>query len=376
MTDSGGAPPRPTPNSRHNAFDWASEHDQGTNIIQVVTALLKRWKLLVGLPFGLAFVVAIISLILPSSYQATTSFVPEKSSAGVRLPGGIAGIATQFGIDVPGSTGTSSPQFYADLLRSRTLLDQMLQTRFPDPRRNATSDTAQLLEILEVYARTETRRLEKGRKRLNEAMSVTFDRQTGVVSLTVETQHPALTADISNLFVQLLNRFNLESRQSNARALREFVQGRVAESETELGEAEEALQRFHEQNRRFDQSPELQFRADQLQRQVRIREEIFITLRREYEEARIQEVNDTPLITVIDRAVTPDKRSHPKRRMNVFVAFFSGTVIALLLTFAQDYTRRARERDADDLDDLSDQWARLKSEIRSIARSRRADSSA
>src|SRR5438132_8548828 len=52
---------------------------------------------------------------------------------------------------------------------------------------------------------------------------------------------------------------------------------------------------------------------------VDIRQEVSLTLRREYETARIEEVNDTPVITVIDPPVPPHERSSPKRLLLVLM---------------------------------------------------------
>ena len=55
------------------------------------------------------------------------------------------------------------------------------------------------------------------------------------------------------------------------------------------------------------------FEEGRIRRQVEIRQEVYLTLRREYETARIEEVNDVPIITVVDAAVPPVEKSWPKR---------------------------------------------------------------
>lgn len=189
---------------------------------------------------------------------------------------------------------------------------------------------------------------------------------TGIVSLSTETHYPALSADVANLFIDLLNRFNLETRQSNAQERRRFAEERVADAERELLEAEEELKRFLERNRQFQGSPELSFQYERLQRRVRIKEEVLTTLRRSYEEARIQEVNDTPLITVIDRAVPPEKRSSPKRKLNVVLAFFLGGMLGVFGAFGREFVERARERDEEEFQELASRWAAIRAQLRSL----------
>ena len=335
------------------------------SLLQFTNVLLKRWKLVAGLPLGAAFVAAIMSLLIPAKYTAVATFVAETESSVVTLPGGLAGLASQFGVAVPGG-GANSPQFYADVLESRTLRDQVLQADFPDPRTETRGDSAALLDIFEIEGESEARRLEAGRKALDEVLTVRVDNVTSIVSLSTETHYPALCADIANLFIDLLNRFNLETRQSNAQERRRFAEERVADAERELREGEEELKGFLERNRQFQGSPDLSFQYERLQRQVRIKEEVLTTLRRSYEEARIQEVNDTALITVIDRAVPPEERSSPKRGMNVMLAFFLGGMLGVFGAFGREFVERARAREKEEFDELSSRWAAIKAELRSL----------
>ncbi|UCF18249.1 MAG: hypothetical protein JSU87_09810 [Gemmatimonadota bacterium] len=348
------------------------DDDEGyeVSLLELANVLLKRRRLVVGFPVVAAVLMAIISLILPTKFTATTTFVPESESEGLSLPSGLAGLASQFGVAIPGG-GANSPRFYSGVLESRTLRDQVLLAMFPDPRSQAPEDSATLLEILGVEGRNRTRRLEKGRDRLEEMMSVMVDNETNIVSVSVETRHPALSAQVANLVIDLLNRFNLETRQSNARERRRFTGERLSEAENELQEAEDVLQEFLRRNRQFSGSPELTFEHERLQRQVTIKQEVLTTLRRSYEEARIEEVNDTPVITVIDHAVAPDKKSSPKRKLNVVLAFFVAAVLGVFGSFGLEFTERLRARDEQDFREFSSQWAAVKSELKSLVRRRR-----
>ncbi|NNG17298.1 MAG: hypothetical protein HKM89_12530 [Gemmatimonadales bacterium] len=332
-------------------------------VLEVLDVLLKHWRLIVGFPLAITFFAALITLILPTQYTATTSFVPEGGSEGSTLPSGLSGIASQFGISLPVGRETS-PEFYSDVLYSRTIVEDVLQTAFPDPKTAEAGTVATLLDLLEIEGDSLTDRLQAGRKDMAERTSVRVKTETGVVSLSVETPYPSLSADVANQFVTLLNRFNLETRQSNAKIRREFAEARNAQAETELREAEEDLRRFLEENRRFSGSPQLQFQHDRLQRQVTIRQEVLTALRREYEQARIQEVNDTPVITVIDTAVPPYKKSSPHRTIIVIVVFVLASLIAIAAAFGREFVQRAKAADRQDYKQFENRWAVIKSELR------------
>src|SRR5438132_8238343 len=75
---------------------------------------------------------------------------------------------------------------------------------------------------------------------------------------------------------------------------------------------------------------------------VDIRQEVSLTLRREYETARIEEVNDTPVITVIDPPVPPHERSSPKRLLLVLMALFLGGVIGVVWAYGAEHLEQMR----------------------------------
>ncbi len=273
-------------------------------------------------------------------------------------------------MSVPTAGGTP-PALYAEVFKSRTLRDAVLQARFPDPRTDEPGDSAVLLDLLDVEGETLRERLENGRKELDDAVSVRVDNETSLVTLSVETRYPELSASVANMFIELLNRFNLETRQSNARERRRFIEERLHEAERELRAAEDALKTFLERNRQWRGAPQLEFQHDRLERQVSLKQAVYTTLSQSYEEARIQEVNDTPVITVVDYAVPPQEKSSPKRTLNVVLAFFLGGVLGVFGAFGREFVERARERDEAEFEEFTSRWAAVKAELRSMLVGRR-----
>lgn len=335
---------------------------EGISLLGLTEVLLKRWRPLVVFPFITSVLGIIAMLLAPQTFTAVASFVPETGSQATRLPGGLTALATQFGLNVP--PGANSPRFYADVLESWRIRGAVLDAHFDDPTSSEPGDQALLLDILEFEAETEAERDERGFQWLGAHTAITVNNETSVVTLAVETRYPQLSADIANFILDLLNRFNLETRSSHARERRQFTESRVSNAEDELRAAEGQLLAFLERNHRFESSPELRFEHDRLQRVVAMKQEVLTTLNRSYEEARIEEVNDTPVLTVIDRARPPARRSGPRRRLNVIMAFFFGGLLGVLVASGQEFLERARARDDKDFDKVTTRWAVFKSEIR------------
>src|SRR5437773_4719473 len=114
-------------NSRRSGAPTADPWLFGT-----LTPLLRQWRLVVGLPLGASLLAAAIAFVLPPSYTGTTTFVPAVGGNAGNFPGGLASLATQFGLNVTTNTSFSS-DFFAEVLGSRELLRATLLTQFDDP---------------------------------------------------------------------------------------------------------------------------------------------------------------------------------------------------------------------------------------------------
>ena len=284
-------------------------------IVEVVVALARRWQVVIAVPALASVVTLVLLLLTPDRYQAVTSFVPETRGR-VGTPGMLAGLAAAAGITLSAGDPGQTPQFYADLLSSTPIVYGVLQSRFAalTPIGDGPSgDSVALVDYLQPGSDPLPARLERAAKSLGGVTRVDLDRQTGVVRLTVVATKPTLAAAIAREYVHQLTIFNRDSRQSQARSRRVFAETRVADAERTLGDAESTMRAFYERNR-VATSPGLRFEEGRLQRQLQIRQELYISLSRELEQARISEADESPAFTVIEAALVPTSKSGPNRR--------------------------------------------------------------
>ncbi len=172
-------------------------------------------------------------------------------------------------------------------------------------------------------------RADRGRRRFARRVNVAVEPRTGVVKLGVTLEDPVTAAAVANRLVVALDEFNTEHRRSQGRARRIFAAGRAADAADTLRKAEADLRYFYERNRERQNSPMLTFEEGQLQRQVTVAQDVYLTLRRELETARIEEVNDTPTLSLVDVAVPPTKPSGPHRLLNTLL----GTLFAVAVVW-------------------------------------------
>ena len=304
------------------------------------------WFALAGLAAAL-----IATLVVPAVYRANASFVANSSgqskvqSASASSP--ISGLLSQFGGTLGGDP-SESPNFYLELLSSRELLTRLLESKFPDPRTASVRDSARLVDILRLRSKDPVRRMELGVKKLGKTVNGGLDAKTNLVWFSTDAEYPQLSSQIANRLMGLVSSFNRETRVSRAKSKREFLERRLDSAKTELRQAEENLRFFYEQNRGILAAPGLKAEEARLKRAVDIQSDLFLNLQSQLEVARIDEINDAALITVIDTAVVPRKAQWPRYGIASMAGLFIGLLIGLLVAGSAAVFTDWRARHPDD----------------------------
>jgi len=264
-------------------------------------------------------------------------------AGGLSGTAGLSGLATQFGL---GSTGdpSESPNFYVKLIQSDELKRRLVNSFFPNPRTANPRDSATLIQILKIKNDNPLRREEIAIKLMSKSIVPEFDAKTNLVTLTVNSRWADLGAAIANRTISLVDGFNREQRVSRARSKRTFVQDRLTNARAELHAAENRQKQFYEQNRLWRNSPHLVFEEGRIQRNTDVAEDLFLTLQRQFEAARLDEFSDAALITIVDPAVPPQKAQWPRYWLLLASALALGGILGLLVagsaTVLADWTVR------------------------------------
>ncbi|MFI5398665.1 MAG: GNVR domain-containing protein [Candidatus Binatia bacterium] len=202
-------------------------------------------------------------------------------------------------------------------------------------------------------------------KTLRGLLTVRTDRVTGVVRFDVHTRDRDLSLGIADRLLELINDYNLRRRQSQARAEREFVEQRLALAQSALTTGEAALSDFSRRNRRFADSPELVAEEARLQRQVSLRQQLYVTLAQSYEAAKIEEVRNTAVITIVDRPagfVEPMSRGAVR---NTTLALLVGGFVAVALALVSENLTSAQERGSQDFLEFVAIWRDMLADLKS-----------
>lgn len=314
-----------------------TDRNSEISLADAIAILSRSRVLLASITAVVITIVLVVTLLLPPKYTAYASFLPQTK----QLPSNLSGLAAQFGVNIPLNDAGQSPQYYLDVLRSRDLLSAAVQTQYTI----ATDGGAKhgtLVDFYDVDERTPARRIDKAIHKLNDDLSTTISPKSGIVRLAVTQKQPQLAAMIVARLLGLLTNFNLQTHQSQAAAERRFTERRREEVHRDLRDAENALQIFLQQNRDYRNAPALVFQQDRLARDVATQQQLYTTLSQAYEQAKIEEVRDTPVFTVIETPETPPRPDSRAILLKSVLSLVGGLALGLLVVLAREALLRTR----------------------------------
>jgi len=140
----------------------------------------------------------------------------------------------------------------------------------------------------------------------------------------------------------------------------------VSAALAELHAAEDSQELFYARNRSWENSPTLVVEERRIRRQVETANSLYLSLRQQYESARIDEVNTTPVITIVDRAVPPRLRRWPRRVPVALGAGLVGLLLGLLAGAAREVGHHWAQRNPGDASLLRGALRRVRTEVRDV----------
>jgi len=312
------------------------------SLLALFSLLLRRRRFVMALTFLGAATGLAIGLLSTRMYTASATFIPQGTDNSMN---GLAMAASQFGIRVPSTNTGWGASIYVDLLRSRALLEPIVLDTITVDEEKGRRTT--LVDLLKTDAQAPEFRTELAVRKLRDIVTADEDKKRGAVNLTVKTAWPSVSYMVAQRLVRGVNLFNVDTRKSQAKAERLFVETRTTEAERALRDAEDKLQSFLQRNRVITPQSELAFDQDRLARVVALRQQVLSSLEQNREDARIREVRDIPVITVLDEPRLPVVGESRKLVLKVIAGGALGAMLGVILVFLGNALKvMRRERSA------------------------------
>lgn len=301
--------------------------------IDVLRLALRKRRLLLVVPMVVAAVVVGVGLLADRQWVSQATFVAQSPGGGISR---LAGLAAQFGVNVPNAQAGQSPDFYADVLRGDGMMRQLLVSRYTV----ASGKPVDLAAHLVPGVADTARRAELALRQLRTMVSASVGIKTGLVRLAVRLDDPELARQVAARALEELNRLNVLAQQAQASQERVFTDARLSMARGELRVAEDRLEDFLRSNRVFSGAPQLVLQEDRLRREVNLRQQVVSGLAQGLEQARLEESRNLPVITVVEAPVRPALPDSRRLVLKALFAFIVSATALLALVLAGEWRRR------------------------------------
>lgn len=358
----------------------AASDSHGLELLDVLVALRSRWKRHLLVPLGCAAVAVGASFLVRPTFTATTTIIPpQQQSSASALLGSLGGLGAAAALG-GGSLKNPTDQ-WVSFAKSRTVQDALI-TAF---------------DLRKVY---EQDLLFKTREALEDHTKITAGKD-GLIQIEVEDHDPELAARLANGYVDQLNKLNTTLAVTEASQRRKFFEDQLKAGKKALADAEADLraagvnpsilkttpetavtevaqlkaqltaleirlavmrETMTSNNPEYRQAlREMQSLQERIQanarpgtgaasdagseyvakyREFKYQETLFELLARQYEMARSDEAREGMLIQVVDKAVTPEWKTRPKRGLIGVITFLVTLILAVGTTLLRLMVQR------------------------------------
>jgi uncharacterized protein involved in exopolysaccharide biosynthesis len=348
----------------------------GLDLRALAAAVVRRWRFVLGTGLAAGVLTLGVTFLLPKWYTASATILPPEESdllSNMSLAQKALTKFPAFGILEDYFTPAD---VYKAILASRTVREELM-TRF---------------DLQRVYGK---KSVELTLRALDRNTKVRMN-PDGTIKVSVDDRDPKRSAQLANGYLEALDRFNVEKRNTTAHRTRVFLQTRTQETDSLLRASEDSLRLYQETHRtvapaspggadlqaaadvmsrkmmlqvrlgvlrgylsensdqvqqvrdeleqlerRLASIPELQGELLRLIRDTKVYEQLYLLLTAELEQARIRETMNTPTVQLLDPAVPPERHSRPKKGVLSAAAALIGLLGASVVVVIRE---RAPER--------------------------------
>jgi uncharacterized protein involved in exopolysaccharide biosynthesis len=301
-----------------------------------------------------ALVGLIIGFMTPTTYTATSTFIPQTAEAG----GGsnLGGLAALAGINLnAGGIGADIPStLYPKVLSSAPFKAALLDT-FIDLdgdsityREYLSTRTTPAISVIKkytiglpgtligfIFSKKETPTdhnehlapLDDKEYALQQAVgsliSIESNKKEGYVTLNVVDGDPKVAAQVALATEAVLQDWIIDYKIKNAKAQYDFTERQFQIKQKEFFALQDELASFKDRNQNIS-SALFQNRLSRIEAEFSITNAVYTELAKQKEQAAIQLSKDTPTFSVIDPVAVPKEKTGPKKSLYLLGGFFLG----------------------------------------------------
>ena len=261
----------------------------------------------------------------------------------------MAGMASQLGLSMPMNFGNEIPwdEMFPEIIKSEKLSKSILTENFSSLKYGNDQTLFSIIEQ-EYNLRNKSRKfLDKiVIHEFSEMITVSKSRLSPIVTIKLDFFEPQLAADILKKVIEKSSKTQVKIKLKQISEKRQFIEERILEVMNALKIAEIGLKEFKESNRRVESSPSLKLEESRLEREVSLQTSLYMTLKSQFENVKIEEVEESAMIQVIDGPIVPFRLTRPKRFPSVIFTFIFSFISLFFIFYLKDYSRSSKNKNS------------------------------
>jgi tyrosine-protein kinase Etk/Wzc len=371
------------------------EEETFLDLVVLFHTLRQGKKTILAVSISVCAIVTLIAFLIPFRYTSTVSFIPPSTGSGSSMASMLAGQLSALGGEGLLGGVRSSGELYAGILNSRSVTGELVKrfdlTRVYGVRKESQAedilrsntkvsvDSKSSIETIEVTDKSPTLardlagaymdalRETNGRLALTQSSQRRLffeqqlakekddledaevdlkktEEQSGLIAPAGQTETEIRTiaetqAQIAAREVQLAALRDSATEQ-NPEVIR--LRSEIANLQGQLAGLQKGSGSASAASIPTSKVPEVELEYVRKEREVKYHEALFDILSKQYEAARLDEAQDSPVLQVLDAPSYPDTKSSPKRAYYVLGGLLLGLFAGLVWVLARDRVRALR----------------------------------
>ena len=352
--------------------------EEEISILDLTLQLVKKAPVIIKTLFYFLLIGIIAAIITPSKYTATSIVVNEAIGLeDMNLSGGLSALR-KFGINLGSPNEGLTLEAYPEIITSREVLLAVARDTFYFRDKDTTMCLVDYINLKDFfyYIKKFTIKLPytvyrfffpkkillyppigEGKNDIlfirqeeyeaikilrEEYLSVESDIETGLITISVKTFDPNLSAEIN---AAILEKFRIKMQQIYDKKAGEnlnFIRERFREAERDLRNAEEKVVRFLEKNS-DPNTIALQTELERLNRNVSFKAEVYSELQTQLTQTQIELKRKEPVIRILERPSPPNEASGTGRLFIIIAILIVGIFFVMFMVMFELFTKNLKQ---------------------------------
>mgnify|MGYP001215465653 CR=1 FL=1 len=180
-----------------------------------------------------------------------------------------------------------------------------------------------LLPTGEITANKFDKDLDVAIQQLDDLIAIK-EENSGLIFVTVLMEDPQLASEIANYIAEYVKSFISIEQKREATRNRAFIERQMEDAKLQNEKSEDFLTEFRKKNPLRLDTPSIEMTRERLESAVEENRAVYITLRQQFEIAKIDEAKERLLINILDTAEPAVRKTKPKRKIILLLSLILG----------------------------------------------------